>query len=359
MNVAFASFTGMLVGGVPSYVYRLANGFRKIGHEFKFVFITRGNGSGLINAYTAAGLREGEYIVASKDAVDILNRFDFVIFDQACGYKDLGNYKHNSYSIPWYYFIFDDKKLKVPVTAIIHTHLTYTKHSPYISIWEDVCSFFIASRETVAIDYMRLRGNLDVYILDTPIDCDCIDSIDYGKRRVIVSTSRLDPIKRQHHLVQAANQLHEWKIELHSGENVWHYRDKIMEMIGDSNVSLHEEDKILDLDEIYDGVSLLYNATLYPSSTWGGVESATLEGVVRGAVPLLSHEWVEPNSGAIPCDACYKFSISDGKSNLVEVISNIDPGSRGHKKRWENVKAFVKETNSDRVAAEKLLKVLS
>ena len=360
MNICFVSMPGMKVGGIPSYIYRLAVGVKKIGHDFQFVFLTKGVGTGLINAYTAAGIKDYEYRVIGTpvEAIKYINTFDVAVYEQAGAYNDLGYAKNNKDKLPWYYDAIKD--ISIPSVAFLHTHLTYTKHCPYMYVWEKVCKAFMTPRSTTADDYMEKYGTtaLDIHVIPIPIDCDDM-KISNIVTNTIISTSRLDPIKRQHLLIEAikSGTYQEWKFEMYSGENVWHYRDKIMNMTWDDDrfdLWLHE--KNLDLDEIFQGVPLLYSATKYPPETRGGVESAVLEGVIRGAVPILSNEWVEPYPAAFPKDACYSFDAEKGY--LSYVIDEIDIHSTDFVGRRILAQDFVRENLADRIVAKGFVEVL-
>jgi glycosyltransferase involved in cell wall biosynthesis len=359
MKIAFVTLPGMPVGGVPTCLYRTAKGMIKIGHDVNIVAITKKSLKSF-EGYIAAGMYPQTGLHIGNDvraAVKCLNSYDFIVYDQACGYQDLAFRKENPDSLPWYYDII--QAVKTPAVAWFHLHHTYGKHSPYINVWEDVCKAFVTNRLSVAEDYTEKRGAKDVFIVPFPIEL-----LDDGKKyfdaklRIIASTHRLDPIKRVDILVNVMKSLPDWRAKIYSGENVWYHRDEILKKAdeGIGNVSLHLEHKFLDYDSIYRNAALVYHATKFEPMDYGSTESAVLEGVVRGAVPLISNEWILPDG--FDEESAFKFSIYKKESDLVDVVGKVYPGSKEYCAKQAAAYNILEKRYKDTRVAKLLEKVL-
>jgi glycosyltransferase involved in cell wall biosynthesis len=350
-NVAFVS-TGRDIGGVTAYVGRLLTGLKKIGHDGKLVFITRGTGKPIADAYRRFG--NHEYILAknTEQIVNILNSFDLVVHEMPGGFDDHRHFKtYGNTTLPWFY----DGLYKVtaPQTALLLDTGTLTKWCPYIDKFEEFCKYFISIKTGLSNLYDEMRGNVDVYTVDVPISVDETDLSRFGKRNnLIVSTNRLYAEKRLHFLIDAMHFLPNWRAELHTGRYYYFYAKKIEEIMAQNTIWY----KNLDINyDVYYDAALTYAASYLGNGSDGGMECVSMEGAVRGAVPLITDNWVAPHLDSPAEDIVYKFSIKDGKTNLLDVISNIDPQSSDYLRRQQEIFEYVKTFKRDTVQAKKLL----
>lgn len=163
MRIAFVGLPGMLVGGIPSYVYRVAQGMQQIGYPLEMLFTTQ-KMSGSVKAYQAAGMDDLYFASAKVDEfADHVNRnYDWVIFEQAGAYGDFGYAKtHDNNTMPRYYKAIerlDGRKVKV--AAFLHCKDTYGKHSPYFDFWENVCDLFLCNKPLLVDAYKRDKGKV-------------------------------------------------------------------------------------------------------------------------------------------------------------------------------------------------------
>jgi hypothetical protein len=220
-------------------------------------------------------------------------------------------------------------------------------------VFEEFCTFFISIKTGLSNLYKEKRGVLDVYTLDVPISVDETDLSLFGKRdKLIISTNRVYAEKRLHILVDVMKRLPDWQTELHSSRFFFHYAKKIEEMMP-ANV-MWDKSPAIDYD-IYYNAALTYAASYFGEGSDGGMECVSLEGAVRGAVPLLSDNWVAPNLDSPPEGLVYKFSVNRNVSNLYDVISNIDPSSKDYVNRQRGIFEWVKKYKRDTIQAKRLL----
>lgn len=351
MRVAIVS-TGRDIGGVAAYNTRLMTGIKKIGHECKLVIMTRGNGNKGHTNYSYFGEVESIVAKTTDQIVSVLDSFDLVLHEMPGGFDDHRHFKEfGKDKLPWFY----EGLLKVhkPQTALLLDTGTLTKWCPYIDVFEEFCTFFISIKTGLSNLYKEKRGVLDVYTLDVPISVDETDLSLFGKRdKLIISTNRVYAEKRLHILVDVMKRLPEWRTELHSSRFFFHYAKKIEEMMP-ANV-MWDKSPAIDYD-IYYNAALTYAASYFGEGSDGGMECVSLEGAVRGAVPLLSDNWVAPNLDSPPEGLVYKFSVNRNVSNLYDVISNIDPKSKDYVNRQRGIFEWVKKYKRDTIQAKRLL----
>jgi hypothetical protein len=149
-------------------------------------------------------------------------------------------------------------------------------------------------------------------------------------------------------------ELSEWNLKMHYGEYNY-FTLEGLKSIASSNVEFIEEHKAFSssmLDEFYRDAALVYNSTHFPDGHGGGMECVTMEGALRGAVPLLSKEWVAPWPGAPGLDACYKFDILSNKlngteNNIPDIVRDIDPLSKEYHDKQCAARDFVVSNYKD------------
>lgn len=356
MNIAIVSVTGRDVGGVAAFMSRLCIGINKLnGNDVcRIVLLTKGKA--LREVYKLFGVPD-EWILQFnnvKDAAEHLNKwFDYVVHENPGGYGDFKSEK-----FPWYHNVIEE--IEVPQSAVIHDPETWTKWCPWIGVYETNCTHFFSNKESLAHTYQRERGYVDVYPIDIPIDITPLMTANLKKSKLVASTHRVFPLKRYRHIIQAVQQLPEWRLSINSHTTTYFHLKNVKEMVEDcGNIELNTESYKRDLDDIYRDAALVYSASYFPEGNEGGMENVALEGSVRGAVPLVTPEWCgHPNSP--PEDAVYKFSVVDenGKSNLVDILSEIDPRSEDYKTRQKNLIEFIKRHKADTVVAKKFIKIL-
>ncbi len=358
MEIAIVSVTGRDVGGVATLAARMCLAVNKIGHNCDMVLITRGNS--LRRVFKLFGVDDSHIYQFGdvKEAAKHLNKYDFVVHEYPGAYGDMGFAKHNPSKIPWYHEVIGN--IQVPQSAIIPDCETWSKWSPYFTLYENVCALFFFCKERLAQTYQQERGIIDGYPIDLPIDCSNIGNVNLNKSKLIASTHRIFPMKRYQHIVQAMKELPDWRLTINSKTSTFFYLKTIQTMIEDmTNVELNNESFERDLDEIYGDAALVYTATKFPEGDKGGMENVTLEAVVRGAVPLTTDDWCGwPDSP--PEDAVYKFSIIDekGNSNLVDIIRGIDPRSKEYADKQRRVMDFVIAMKGDVFVATDFVSVL-
>lgn len=359
MNIAIVSVTGRDVGGVAALASRMCLAINKIGHPCDIVLVTRGNS--LRRVFRLFGVPDNRIYQFGdvKEAAKHLNAYyDFVVHEYPGAYGDMSFAKNNPSKIPWYHDVIGN--IKVPQSAIIPDCETWSKWSPYFTLYEQACSLFFFCKPFLAETYFKERGVIDGYPIDLPIDCSDIGNANLRKSKLIASTHRIFPMKRYQHIVKAMKELPDWYLTINSKTSTFFYLKTIKTMVEDmTNVELNNESFERDLDGIYHDAALVYTATKFPAGDKGGMENVTLEAVVRGAVPLTTDDWCN-YSGSPPEDAVYKFSIHNehGDSNLVDIISDIDPRSKEYTDKQRRVMDFVISTKSDIVVADDFVEVL-
>lgn len=352
MNIAFVS-TRKDIGGVTVYISRLMDGLDKVGCDNSLVLITRGNGKAHIRAWSLFGKRNFIVTRTAEELSEALNTFDMVVYDMPGGFDDIKYHReHGNDSMPWFYDgILSTHTLQ---TALLLDTRTLTKYCPYIDVWENhICKFFISIKTGLSNLYQLERGILDTYTIDVPISVDETDLSKFGKRdRRIISTNRVYPEKRLHFLVDAIKMNRAWQAELHSSVFFYHYAKTLEKDFG-NNITWFK-DKDIDYD-IYYGSALTYAASYFGGGDEGGMECVSLEGAVRGSVPLLSENWVAPNLDSPPEDIVYKFSVNGKFHDLVDVLATIDPSSKDYLRRQREIFEWVKKYKRDTLQAKRLM----
>jgi hypothetical protein len=70
---------------------------------------------------------------------------------------------------------------------------------------------------------------------------------------------------------------------------------------------------------------------------------------------LITDNWVAPYHDSPAEEIVYKFSIVGRETNLLDVISNIDPQSKDYLRRQKEIFEYVKKYKRDTIQAKKLL----
>ncbi len=355
MKIAFVS-TRKDIGGVTVYISRMMTGVEKIGHDCALVLLTKGRGVAHKNAWWKFGHPTTIIARSEQEIADTLNNFDMIVYDMPGGFDDHRHFKEfGNDSLPWFYDGL--RKVRKPQLALLLDTRTLTKYCPYIDVWEnELLDAFISIKTGLSNLYQRERGVLDCYTVDVPISVDDTDFTRFGKRqKLITSTNRIYPEKRLQYLVKAIQNLPDWSADFHSGTFFYHYAKDLF--ANAANVTWF---KTVDIDlDIYYESALTYAASYFGGGDEGGMECVTLEGAVRGSVPLLSDNWVEPYLDSPPESLVYKFSIVDKKSDLQDVISNIDPSSKDYLRRQRGIFEWIKENKRDTIQAKKLLYIFN
>ena len=215
-KIVFFILKDQIAGGVSRFMANLGIGLLKIGKPADFVFLDGRSNKTCIN-YMNFGLNDNLYAMnRPEDAVDYINQYaDIVVYARPHFYDDISVHKKDP-SLPKRYYD-TILKIKKPSVAFLHGTYCYTKYSPWIDVWEKTCSAFIANKPILADLYQAERGALDCYVIPIPIDCDK-PLPTARKDKLIVSTARIDSLKRQFHIVHAMRNLSDWRLKMYYGE---------------------------------------------------------------------------------------------------------------------------------------------
>lgn len=363
VGIAFVIFPDELYGGIARYMSMLAVGLRKLDFKFKFIIVDKGRTNKTLRNYYQYGMKEEECILVKNeyDAIKLINTYDFIIYPAIKNAADTPFFKHHDEGVcPWWYTVV--QCIEKPSVAIVHSTYDFTKYGPYVHIYESNTNAFIAVNSIIAKQYHDARGFVDCYTLPIPIDCSKKYDLSKPRTNLIALTSRLDSVKRIHHMVSAMHKLPNWKLELHSGVSARDYFtvQRLLELqAGLESVEFIDYDHaftLAELDGIYENAALTYNATYFPNGH-GGLECATMEAALRGVVPILTPEWIEPWDDCPPLDACYKFDIMskhlNGTDNTIaEVVAEIDITSKDYSNRQHALVEYIQRFDSLVLAKE-------
>lgn len=363
MNIAFVTTTGRDTAGIAAFVARLMDAHNRIGNKTKLIMMTKGKGTALKRTYSTFGLSKEDWVVCNTPhyAADTLNRFDVVIHENPGGFQDYKRYK-NGEEPPWWYETLP--LIRVPQLCLIHDPGSLKKWNPWIDRFEEVCQFFFSGRHNLIDMYAEMRGHVPVFFTDIPINA----WLDYEvnlvhKDREIATTHRMFPDKRHIHLVEAMRELPEWKSlhVFHKRSSQWFYLKRMQEAIQKyqlQNVLLYDRDTTT-LNSIYYRAALVYSPSKHDPGGEGGMENVPLEGVIRGAVPLMTEYWLD-YPGCPPASLCYMMEVYDenGSSNIADVVSNINPQSKEYADKQAGILRWVRENKDGKVVATKMMKVL-